>query len=91
MKLCLTPWTGFGRPKSGGKTEGISKTMSKNDDKIITLADLQKDFEAERRRNGQTVIKPKNGDNNYALQDKSYKSSVEYMRKFIKKVREEKT
>lgn len=64
--------------------------MSNKEDKIITLADLQKDFEAERRRNGQTVIKPKNGDNNFALQDKSYKSSVEYMKKFINRVKEEK-
>ena len=64
--------------------------MSNNDDKIITLADLQKDFEAERRHNGQTVIKPKNGDNNFARQDKSFNSSVGFYAKFFKRMKEEK-
>ena len=37
-----------------------------NDDKIVTLADIQKDFERERRSKGETVIKPKNGGETYA-------------------------
>lgn len=64
--------------------------MSGNDDKIITMADLQKDFEAERRRKGETVIKPRNGDNNFALQDKSFNSSVGFYAKFFKRIKEEK-
>ena len=63
--------------------------MSK-DDKVVSLADIQKDFEAERKRNGQPVLKAKNGDNNYARQDKSYSNSIEYIRNFIKRYREEK-
>ena len=39
--------------------------MNNNDDKIVTLADLQKDFERERRSKGETVIKPKNGGPTY--------------------------
>lgn len=54
------------------------------------MADLQKDFEAERRRKGETVIKPRNGENNFARQDKSFNSSVGFYVKFFKKIKEEK-
>ncbi|MBQ3321818.1 MAG: hypothetical protein IJH05_03125 [Firmicutes bacterium] len=61
-----------------------------NTDKIITLADLQKDFERERRNKGEIVIKPKNGGETYALKDKSYKSSPDFFRQLFRKVKEEK-
>ena len=58
--------------------------MSNSEDKIVTLADLQKDFERERRNRGETVIKPKNGGETYALNDKSYKSSPDFFRQLWK-------
>lgn len=64
--------------------------MSNSEDKIVTLADLQKDFERERRNRGETVIKPKNGGETYALNDKSYKSSPDFFRQLWKKTKEEK-
>ena len=64
--------------------------MSNNEDKIVTLADLQKDFERERRSKGETVIKPKNGGETYALKDKSYKSSPDFFKQLFKKMKDEK-
>ena len=64
--------------------------MSNEDDKIVTLADIQKDFERERRRKGIPVIKPKNGGETYALNDKSFKSSPDFFRQLWKKTKEEK-
>ena len=64
--------------------------MSNNDDKIVTLADLQKDFERERRSKGETVIKPKNGGETYALKDKSYKSSPDFFKQLFRKMKDEK-
>ena len=64
--------------------------MSNNEDKIVTLADLQKDFERERRNKGETVLKPKNGGENYALNDKSFKSSPDFFKQLWKKSKEEK-
>ncbi len=64
--------------------------MSNEDDKIVTLADIQKDFERERRRKGEPVIKPKNGGETYALNDKSFKSSPDFFRQLWKKTKEEK-
>ena len=64
--------------------------MSNNEDKIVTLADLQKDFERERRNKGETVLKPKNGGENYALNDKSFKSPPDFFKQLWKKSKEEK-
>ena len=64
--------------------------MKTDKDKIVTLADIQKDFERERRSKGETVIKAKNGDNNFARQDKSFRSSPDFFRQLFKKVKEEK-
>ena len=35
--------------------------MSNNEDKIVTLADLQKEIKRERRNKGETDMKQKNG------------------------------
>jgi len=69
--------------------------MSKNDERILSSAELHKDLNAERKKQGlkeMPAVNPGKGGSTstYARMDKSWKSAPDFFKQMIKKEKEDK-